>query len=244
MQLETAKRLSKKLPAEAIVLDVGGGALPFPRADWVIDALAYEQRASLGRLEAGQERFGPNTWVQWEICAREPWPFEDDFFDYAVCSHLLEDVRDPLWVCAEINRVAKAGYVETPSRVLEQSRGVEHPMYAGFYHHRWLVELDRQGLIFRFKPHSLHSLKEAIVAEVGVWRDIAPEHRYLSLEWEGSFTFREALEFSEAQVNQELIEFARRARKLPGLTMHSPRPLSERLKRWIYFQRLKAKAFF
>lgn len=113
----------------------------------------------------------------------------------------------------------------------------------GFYHHRWLVEREQQGLTFRFKHHSLHSLKEAIVAEVGVWRDIAPEHRYLSLEREGSFTFREALEFSEAQVNQELIEFARRARKLPGLNMPSPRPLPERLKRWIYFQRLKAKAF-
>ena len=103
MQLETAKRLSETLPHGARVLDVGGGAQPFPRADWVIDALAHEERASLGRLEAGQERFGSDTWVQWDLCAREPWPFEDNFFDFAVCSHLLEDVRDPIWVCAELN---------------------------------------------------------------------------------------------------------------------------------------------
>jgi hypothetical protein len=243
MQLETAKRLSEKLPPKAKVLDVGGGAQPFPRADWVIDALAYEDRASLGRLDAGKERFGPDTWVQWDICDKRTWPFEDNSFDYAVCSHLLEDVRDPIWVCAELNRVAKAGYVETPSRVIEQSRGAEHPLYAGFYHHRWLVEQDQQGLTFRFKPHSLHSIKEAIVAEVGVWRDIAPEYRYMSLEWEEGFAFREALEFSEGRVNQELVDFARGARKLPGLTMPSPKPLAQRLKRWLYYQRLKAKAF-
>ncbi len=243
MRLEMAKRLVERLDPEAKVLDVGGGASPFPRADWVIDAVAYDQRAKLGRLELGQERFGPDTWVQWDLCAREPWPFGDGFFDFAVCSHLLEDVRDPLWVCSELNRVARAGYIETPSRVLEQSRGVEHPLYAGFYHHRWLVEEADGGLVFRLKPHSLHTLKAAIVAEVGVWREIAPRYRHLSLEWQDGFSFGEMLEFDEERVNQELIGFARQARRLPGLTVPSPRPLSERLKRWVYFQRLKARAW-
>jgi len=42
MKLETAKLLREKLPVEAIVLDVVGGALPFPRDEWVIDALACD----------------------------------------------------------------------------------------------------------------------------------------------------------------------------------------------------------
>lgn len=239
MRLEIAKRLSDNLPAEARVVDVGGGASPFPRADWVIDALPYDQRAGLGRLDTSEERFGPDSWIQWDVCSRQPWPFSDGFFDYAVCSHLLEDVRDPLWVCAELNRIAKAGYVETPSRIWEQSRGAEHPLYAGFYHHHWLVEKDQQGLTFRFKPHSLHSLTGAIVAEVGIWREIAPEYRFLSMEWEGGFGFREVLEFNETQVNRELVAFANRARGLPGLTIPISKPLPERLKRWVYFQRLK-----
>ena len=239
LRLEVAKRLSESLPADARVLDVGGGARPFPRADWVIDALPYGQRAGLGRLDASQEHFGPDTWVQWDLCARQPWPFDDGYFDYAVCSHLLEDVRDPIWVCSELNRVAKAGYVETPSRILEQSRGAEHPLYAGFYHHRWLVEEDKGVLSFRFKPHSLHSLKGAIVAEIGVWRQIAPQYAYLSMEWEGGFEFREVMEFDEAKVNQEMVDFATKVRALPGLTVPIAKPLTERIKRWVYFQRLK-----
>ena len=59
-----------------------------------------------------------------------------------ICSHTLEDLRDPLWVCAELVRVAKAGYVEVPSRAAEQSRGWEHPRIAGLSHHRWLIEID------------------------------------------------------------------------------------------------------
>ena len=51
----------------------------------------------------------------------EPWPFADDFFDFAVCTFTLEDVRDPIRVCEEMSRVAKAGYVEVPSLLDELS---------------------------------------------------------------------------------------------------------------------------
>ena len=47
------------------------------------------------------------------------WPFPDKTFDFVVCSHLLEDVRDPITVCRELCRVGKAGYIETPSRIRE-----------------------------------------------------------------------------------------------------------------------------
>jgi ubiquinone/menaquinone biosynthesis C-methylase UbiE len=45
------------------------------------------------------EGFTRDTWVQRDICDHEPWPFEDRQFDFVVCSHTLEDVRDPVWVC-------------------------------------------------------------------------------------------------------------------------------------------------
>lgn len=58
------------------------------------------------------------------MCDCEPWPFEDDRFDFAVCSQTLEDLRDPVWVCSELSRMARAGCVDMPSRLEEQSRGV------------------------------------------------------------------------------------------------------------------------
>src|SRR4051812_6253580 len=138
MDRENALRLIQTLQPTAKVVDVGGGAVPFPRADYVIDALTYdEQGATAGVDLPGGVRYSRDTWITVDLCEHRPWPFPDKFFDYAVCSHVLEDIRDPIWVCSELCRVAKAGYIEVPSRIVEQTRGIEHPLYAGYYHHRW-----------------------------------------------------------------------------------------------------------
>src|SRR5690349_8377211 len=125
MNLEHAKRLLATIPGSARVLDVGGAAAPFPRADHVIDALPFEaagggSNGNIDRLLGLPARYSRERWVQWDLCDRRPWPFPDKSFDFAVCSHLLEDVRDPIWICSELQRVAKAGYIEAPSRVEEQ----------------------------------------------------------------------------------------------------------------------------
>ena len=74
------------IPDDGLVLDVGGWAKPLARADWVIDLLPYETRGLYG--EATGERFSAATWVQHDICSRDPWPFADDQFDYAVRVYL------------------------------------------------------------------------------------------------------------------------------------------------------------
>src|SRR5688500_1405916 len=110
------ERILHELTSDALVLDVGGWASPFSRADWVLDLMPYETRGLYGEPDPGPERFSEASWVVRDICDRERWPFSDDQFDFVVCSHTLEDVRDPVWVCAELSRVARAGYVEVPAR--------------------------------------------------------------------------------------------------------------------------------
>lgn len=235
-----ALEIYRRLPSSARVVDVGGGGAPFPRADYVLDLGSYENRARLGRLDIGcPERFSRETWIRTDVCAREPWPFENKFFDYAICSHLLEDVRDPVWVCSELSRVARAGYIETPSRIVEQSRGVEHPVYAGFYHHRWLVETRDGRLLFRHKSHSIHVLREAIVVELGVAQRINPQYEFLTFEWEGTIQAEEVIETDEQRVNEELCAFARVARQLPHLVVELRMPLKRKLSRAFYFWRLR-----
>ena len=95
------EELLRRLPDEAVVLDVGGWAAPLERADWVIDLMPYETRGLYRRAEPQPERFTADTWVVRDICAREPWPFADDQFDFVVCAQTLEDIRDPVWVCEE-----------------------------------------------------------------------------------------------------------------------------------------------
>jgi hypothetical protein len=184
-------QLLRRVGPEALVLDVGGWASPLSRADWVIDLMPYATRGLYGH-DPDPERFSTATWVQRDICAREPWPFADRQFDFVVCSHTLEDIRDPLWVCAELARVGRAGYVEVPSRVQEQSWGFEGP-WTGWSHHRWLCEIDRDRaqVAFTFKYHLVHAPELCFPA--GFAERLTPEQRVDWLWWNGGFTAHERI---------------------------------------------------
>src|SRR5438105_15001990 len=148
-----ARRICERVGSDALVLDVGGGARPFPRADCVLDLMPYEARGQLGWAgHRDQERFGPRSWVQRDICDRDPWPFADRQFDFAICSHTLDDVRDPVWVASELQRVASAGYIEVPSLREELTYGIHGP-WVGWSHHRWLVLVADRRIDFVFKHH-------------------------------------------------------------------------------------------
>jgi hypothetical protein len=158
-----------------------------------------------------REHFTRESWIQRDLCGREPWPLADKSIDFAICSHTLEDLRDPLWVCAELVRVAKAGYIEVPSRAAEQSRGWEHPRIAGLSHHRWLIEIEGRRIAFLMKFHLLHadwrcSLPASFLRSL-------PEAAHVQwLFWEQQFEFEErVIHGSEAQA-AELRRFVREVR--------------------------------
>ena len=174
-----------------VVLDVGGGGRPFARSDWVLDLMRYEDRGLYGAPDPGAEQFGPRTWVVRDICDREPFPFDDDEIDFAICSHTLEDIRDPIWVCSELSRIARAGYVEVPSRLEEQARGVHGP-WVGWSHHRWLTDLEHGGLRFVAKPAVLQSRPDFSFPR-GFARALAPAERVETLFWEKSLSAKETI---------------------------------------------------
>jgi len=186
-------RFLAELDEDALVLDVGGWAAPLHRADWVIDFQPYATRGYMGGYGPGPERFGPDTWVVRDICAREPWPFADDQFDFAVCVTTLEDVRDPIWVCSELSRVAKAGYVEVPTVEAELIYNVEGDgQHLGHEHHRWFVEIKGSELEFLHKPHNIHH--DWTLRVVPRWRArMAVEDHLQGLFWEGEVRARERI---------------------------------------------------
>ena len=198
--------LSRRLPGAAQVLDVGGWASPMSRADWVLDLMPYETRGIYGDPDPEPERFTAETWVVRDICDREPWPFADDQFAFAVCSHTLEDVRDPVWVCSELERVARAGYVEVPSRLEEQSYGVQGP-WVGWGHHHWLIEVRDGAIEFVFKPHLLGV--EGNHFPAGYAETLDPEQRVETLWWEGSLQASERI-FLDDSLDDWLQDVVRR----------------------------------
>lgn len=204
-------RLLETLGEDQLVLDIGGGGSPFVRADWVIDLMEYGQRGLYGDpIDPEAERFEASTWVCRDMCDREPWPFSDKQFDFAVCSHTLEDVRDPLFVCDEMVRVAKAGYVEVPSRLEEQSFGIQGP-WAGWGHHRWLIDLEGDELTFVLKHHVLHN-RDTDRFSKDFYDALSPEERVLCLWWEGSFRYQERIFLDGPSLDAYLGDFVQHHR--------------------------------
>ncbi|MDX6644032.1 MAG: hypothetical protein QOD76_1994, partial [Solirubrobacteraceae bacterium] len=107
----------------------------------------------------------------------------------------LEDVRDPIRVCEEMSRVARAGYVEVPSLLDELSWGNPEASggpWLGHSHHRWLCTLQDGELAFLQKAHSLHARRSVRLPPRWA-RGLALDERVLSLFWEDRLPARESV---------------------------------------------------
>lgn len=213
---KSLEEIVNAIPETDVTLDVGASSAPIRRADYIIDAVPY---TAINRDQAkgpGEERFSEERYVMHDICQREPWPFKDKQFDYSFCSHLLEDIRDPIWVCSELIRVSKAGYIEIPSRLYETTFGIEARDLAGASHHRWLVDLMDGKLRFTFKYFYAHA--KAVNRNRRNPR-VRGDELVLKLEWKDTF------DYSENWLNsgKEIFEY------------YLDRPISEKEK-WALFR--------
>lgn len=180
---------------DALVLDVGGWSSPLNRADVVLDAQPYDTRGPQGSYGDGRERFTSRSWIVRDICDRTPWPFRDKEFDVAVCVMTLADVRDPIWVCSELTRVARTGYVEVPTVVAEllqhedDDAGGQH---LGLAQRRWFVQMEGGELVFVHKSHSIHHDYGLRISSRWQERMTVADERQ-GLFWEGELPARERL---------------------------------------------------
>jgi hypothetical protein len=218
------ERILSTVDDQAVVLDVGAWARPFHRADVVLDYMPYATRGLYGSDGPGPERFNADSWIQWDMCAREPWPLADKVIDFAICSQTLEDVRDPVWVCAELTRVAKAGYIEVPSRLEEQTYGIQGP-WVGWGHHHWIVDTHPRRVEFVFKHHVIHG-KDDTHFPGAFAEHLTPEDRVQTLWWEDDFAFEERSFEDPEALDEYLRSFVTSelaARGLSSLREQTPR---------------------
>jgi SAM-dependent methyltransferase len=196
-------------------LDVGGWFLPVNAVTHVLDLGQMETRGPALDPDT-KPRFTKDTWIIADACVA-PWPFPDKYFEFSICSHLLEDVRDPLAVIRELARVSRSGYVETPSRLREIfAKGrFDHlgsrlfwPPKIGFHHHRWFVESKGKHLIFTAKTAEVSRRPAYYITRGETGRKLTEEESGLGFFWDGSVT---AEEFFPASIREDLLAYKRRA---------------------------------
>lgn len=94
-----------------LVLDVGAGSNPFPRSDVLMD-----------RLTGAEHRCGESMMIDRPTVFGDAskMPFKDKAFDFVIASHILEHMAEPEIFLKELQRVGKAGYIETPNALFER----------------------------------------------------------------------------------------------------------------------------
>ncbi len=94
------------------VLEVGPGGSPHPRSD-----IFLEYRFDSAAIAEAQRGYDSPLVTDKPVIfyTGNRFPFEDNDFDYVICSHVVEHVPDEDIFIAEICRVGKAGYLEYPT---------------------------------------------------------------------------------------------------------------------------------
>ena len=152
-----------KLDKSLLVLEVGSGGNPFPRANVLSDA--FEITGERGWESLVSDR--PTV-----LAYGENLPFKDKAFDFVICSHVLEHTPYPEKFLKELQRVAHAGYIETPDAFMERINPYKN--------HRLEVTVRDNVLVIRKKPAWIYDpdLVELYEdrAKAVITRETIPQH--------------------------------------------------------------------
>jgi len=136
------------------VSDIGSGHIPFPNATHLADIALTDN--SYGRAGAPFKYIDGKPVFE---CDVENLPFRDKEFDFVYCSHVLEHTINPEKACDELMRVAKRGYIETPTPAKDiwlNSTKISN--------HKWAVENINNKLIFtEHTPKEIEGLGNGIL---------------------------------------------------------------------------------
>ena len=113
------------------VMDIGGVVNPW--CDEFVDAYADIKPREGKKIYVGDI----NEEQIWEDIASEHW-------DFCICTHLLEDIRDPKFVIEKIQRHFSAGFISMPNKHTEFSN-IQSKYYVGYCHHRWIFQITLEN---------------------------------------------------------------------------------------------------
>ncbi len=136
-----------------LILDVGGAAGPWGGATHILDIQPGQAFVGdIGRLD---------IWETVRAFSRH--------WDLVVCTHTLEDLRDPGFVLDQINTLTThgAGFIAVPHKHTELSN-LDSQAYVGYCHHRWVFAFQNETL--RLAP------KWPVTSRFGLYQSPGPDH--------------------------------------------------------------------
>lgn len=186
-----------------LTLEVGSGHNPDPRADVLCDRYLKDDTERGGDLKTANRPI--------VVGDAENLPFLDDSFEYSIANHVVEHLGNPDRCLDELQRISKAGHIETPSEIMERLHSKPY--------HQWYVARNGDTLIFQKKKGTPESDLGKLVPELwersAKFRELHFERKKIfevELEWEGSidYEFTEpdggmSLDLEDSETIQELL---------------------------------------
>lgn len=113
------------------VIDIGGSADAWSSTcvDMLVDIKCEDSSSSM--------QIDICDWESWNKL--KEWVEKNGKFDFAICTHTLEDIYDPIVVLKNLPTIAKRGVITTPSIKAELSNP-ENKNWLGYIHHRWIFD--------------------------------------------------------------------------------------------------------
>lgn len=133
--LWSLRKLNPKMYARGLSLDVGSGANPHPFADVLLEKYIDNRHRYKPLVADRPIVLGDATRM----------PFRAGVFDFSFAFHILEHLEDPASFLNELQRVSKAGYIETPNALYERIQPI--PVHL-------LEIINENGALVIFKKRS------------------------------------------------------------------------------------------
>lgn len=174
------RRFHTPVSPEALVLEVGSGGNPYPRANVLLDA--YETSRERHWAPLASDRLTVLGFV-------ENLPFRDQAFDFVIAAHVLEHSPQPEVFIGELQRVAKAGYIEVPDALLERLNPYrDHRLEITCRDHTLVI---RKKASWRAEPEVVELYEDRV--KPVLTRHLVPHHPFefhVRYYWENSIAYR------------------------------------------------------
>jgi hypothetical protein len=190
------QKILSQLTNEGIIMDIGSGHNPVPRANILADFFPETTLHRGGPLIEDRPLI---------ICSVERIPVLSKSIEFVICSHVLEHVESPIRAGKELSRIAKAGYIETPAYGKDIIVGTGNM-------HRWQV-VEFEGTMHFFEYSERQNQAHTTSPVMDLWCQQS-YHPWQDFFWERQDLFN-AMHLWEA--NPVILEYHRSNRQVSPL---------------------------